>query len=131
MLRALVFLAGLIGFLATSGAVAAASSQESKVVDISRVDQLPIAVYQVSPKYPPEMKAEGIEGKVIVELIIDTKGLPRDCKVVKSTRSEFEASAIAALSQWKFEPGMKGGRAVNTHLEVPIVYALKSKKKKN
>lgn len=33
-------------------------------------------------------------------------------------------SAVKAVSQWKFLPGQKGGQAVGSHMQVPIVYAL-------
>ncbi len=36
----------------------------------------------------------------------------------------LEASAVAAVAQWKFSPGQKGGRAVNTHLQMPIVFTM-------
>ncbi len=36
----------------------------------------------------------------------------------------FEDAAVAAVSQWKFAPGQKGGRVVGTHMQVPIVFLL-------
>ncbi len=36
----------------------------------------------------------------------------------------IEEAAIAAVSQWKFRPGQKGGQAVGTHMQVPIVFTL-------
>ena len=44
----------------------------------------------------------------------------------KAMAEEFGAAAVAAVSQWKFEPGMKGGRKVNTLQQVPIVFSLES-----
>ena len=35
-----------------------------------------------------------------------------------------EAAAVAAVGKWRFEAGQKGGRTVNTVLQVPIVFAL-------
>jgi RNA polymerase sigma factor (sigma-70 family) len=34
------------------------------------------------------------------------------------------AAAVEAVSQWKFEAGQKGGRMVNTRLQVPILFSL-------
>jgi RNA polymerase sigma factor (sigma-70 family) len=39
----------------------------------------------------------------------------------------IEDAAVAAVSQWKFAPGQKGGRPVGTHMQVPIVFALSNK----
>jgi hypothetical protein len=37
---------------------------------------------------------------------------------------QFGVAAVEAVSQGKFDAGLKGGRAVNTHLQVPVVFAL-------
>jgi len=34
------------------------------------------------------------------------------------------AAAVETVSQWKFDAGQKGGRMVNTRLQVPIVFSL-------
>ncbi|MBL9189341.1 MAG: sigma-70 family RNA polymerase sigma factor [Opitutaceae bacterium] len=36
----------------------------------------------------------------------------------------LEAAAVEAVGQWKFKPGQKGGREVNTHMQIPIVFTL-------
>ncbi len=79
-----------------------------------------------APKYPVDMRVAGIGGQVIVDLVVDANGAVQNPTVVKSTRPEFEAAALASVSGWKFDPGSKGGRAVNTHLQVPIVFSVKN-----
>ncbi len=37
---------------------------------------------------------------------------------------ELEKSAIEAVGKWQFRAGLKGGRAVNTRLTVPIVFSV-------
>ena len=36
----------------------------------------------------------------------------------------LSAAAVEAVGQWKFDAGQKGGRMVNTRLQVPIVFSL-------
>jgi RNA polymerase sigma factor (sigma-70 family) len=36
----------------------------------------------------------------------------------------LQAAAVAAVEKWKFNPGRKSGRDVNTHMQVPIVFSL-------
>jgi hypothetical protein len=36
----------------------------------------------------------------------------------------LEEAAVAAVEQWKFKAGQKGGRDVNTRLQIPIVFTL-------
>ena len=85
-----------------------------EVFDINTLDQQPVPRVRVPPQYPFEMKRAGIEGEVVVEFIVDTNGDVRNPFVVRSTQREFEAEAIKAVSKWKFRPGRRGGRDVNT-----------------
>ena len=95
-----------------------------KVFDISKLDQAPIPKFRAQPQYPFEMRRAGVEGTVIVEFIVDSKGDARNAFAVRSTQREFEQSAVQAVNKWKFRPGRKGGRAVNTRMQIPIVFKL-------
>jgi protein TonB len=95
-----------------------------EVFDISKLDQIPVATVQVRPQYPFEMRRAGISGQVVVDFIVDTSGLVHNAYAASSTQRDFESSAVQAVSKWRFRPGRKGGRAVNTHMQVPIVFTL-------
>lgn len=94
------------------------------VFDIKQLDQTPIPKFRAKPQYPFEMRRAGISGEVLVEFIVDTNGDVRNPFAVRSTQREFEQSAVQAVSKWKFRPGRKGGHAVNTRMQVPIVFSL-------
>ena len=98
-----------------------------EVYDISKLDQPPRPKFQARPQYPRELRQAGISGQVVVDFIVDKDGNVRNAYAVNSTQKEFEASAVGAVSQWKFSPGRKDGRDVNTHKQVPIVFSLNSK----
>ena len=95
-----------------------------EVFDISKLDKAPIPRYQAKPVYPFEMRRAGIAGDVLVDFIVDSNGEVKAAYAAKSSQHEFEAAAVSAVSKWKFAPGRKGGRAVNTHMQVPIVFTL-------
>ncbi len=94
-----------------------------KVFDISQLDQIPVARVQQQPIYPYEMRRAGITGEVDVGFIVTTTGDVVDAYVIRSTNRAFEAPALQAVSRWKFRPGRRGGRAVNTRMSVPIVFS--------
>jgi len=94
------------------------------VFDISKLDTTPRPRFQARPDYPLEMKMAKISGEVVVDFVVDTNGAVQDAKAIRSSRSEFEAYAVAAVQKWKFAPGKKGGRDVATHLQVPIVFTV-------
>jgi len=85
-------------------------------VSLGNLDERPRINSQAAPAYPPAMAAAGIDGSVVVSFVIDANGVVRDARAVKSTRSEFEAAAVEAVSKWRFDAGRKGGRAVNTRV---------------
>ena len=87
-------------------------------------DRLPVPSVRVPPKYPAALREAGATGSVVVGFVVDAQGEVRDAFAVHSTRPEFEAAAIEAVAQWKFEPGIKGWRPVNTRLEQEITFSL-------
>jgi len=98
--------------------------QGVEIFDISKLDQQPVARFQARPQYPFEMRRAGISGEVLVDFIVDTNGDVRNAFSAHSSQREFEASAVQAVSKWKFKPGRKNGHAVYTHMQVPIVFTL-------
>lgn len=100
------------------------SFQGMEVFDIANLDQTPVPRFQARPQYPFEMRRAGIAGEVVVDFIVDTRGDVHNAYAIRSSQREFEAAAVQAVSKWKFRPGRKGGRNVNTHMQVPIVFTL-------
>jgi protein TonB len=94
----------------------------SDLFDLSNLDQQPSPRFQAKPVYPFEMRRAGITGQVVVAFIVDSKGNVREAYSLKSSHREFEQAAVQAVSKWRFRPGQKGGRAVNTRMNVPIVF---------
>jgi protein TonB len=92
--------------------------------NIADLDNPPQARFQPGPNYPFEMRRAGISGEVTVAFIVDSNGNVVEAYAVKSTQREFESPAVQAVMKWKFKPGRKGGRAVNTKMQVPIVFNL-------
>ena len=95
-----------------------------EIFDISKLDQVPVPRVRVQPQYPFEMRRAGITGDVLVEFIVDANGDVRNAFAVRSSQREFETAAVQAVSKWKFKPGRKGGRAVNTRMQQPITFSL-------
>jgi len=95
--------------------------------DPSGPDRLPVIRSRPIPSYPFDMRQDGISGEVTVDFIVDPSGNVQSAHAVKSTRSEFEAAAIEAVSKWKFDPGVKSTRAVPVHMQAPIGFSIPAK----
>ena len=95
-----------------------------EVFNPSMLDQLPVPRHQARPVYPAVLRQRGVQGSVLVDFIVDTDGNVRNATAVRSTSPEFGASAVSAVSKWKFTPGRRANHAVFTHLQVPIEFTL-------
>jgi protein TonB len=64
--------------------------------------------------YPRELEAQGVEGGVLAQFVIDTTGRvrPGSFRVLRLTRAEFAAAVAAALPRMRFLPAERDGRKV-------------------
>lgn len=76
-------------------------------------------------KYPAAAQKAGIQGKVIVSMIVDKEGNITDPKIIKGITPLLDAEAIRIISdmpQWK--PGTDKGEKVNVQYTIPLVFKL-------
>ena len=87
-------------------------------------------VYQYL-KYPEEAVRQGIQGKVLVDFVIDESGKVTDVKVIKGVDELLDAEAvrvIAASPAWK--PGYVRGKKVKAEISLYVEFRLEKKKNK-
>ncbi|HUX94301.1 MAG TPA: M56 family metallopeptidase [Bacteroidales bacterium] len=76
-------------------------------------------------KYPEAAKAEKIEGRVIVRLIVNNKGNAEEVTILRGVHPLLDDEAIRVVSMLSgFEPGMHDGKPVNVWYMVPITFVL-------
>ena len=84
-----------------------------------------IATYVV-PLYPPQARAKGIEGRVLLMVIVDESGKVEDNIQVLDSVPMLDQAAIDAVQQWRFTPGSDAeGNPVRVRLEVPVPFTLR------
>jgi protein TonB len=75
--------------------------------------------------YPSLAKKNGVEGRVIVRVLINTKGKTEKMEVVESEPEEvFDEAALKSLIYWQFRPGIKDGQLVPTWVLIPLSFKL-------
>jgi len=99
---------------------------DSNIFEIEDLDAVPRAILQIKPIYPSNLKRMGVEGDVMIECIVDVQGNVRRPRVIKTTNHEFDKPVLRAIRQWKFEPGKKNNKAVNTRVRIPLNMRLHS-----
>ncbi len=72
-----------------------------------------VPMVRVPPQYPERALQRGIEGRVLIEFTISKSGSVKDAKVVAYEPSKiFNKAALKAVSQWKYNPKIVNGKAV-------------------
>lgn len=75
--------------------------------------------------YPPEARAQGIEGVVYVSFVIEKDGSISDVTVVKGLSKECDEEShrvVSSFPAWK--PGEQNGMVVRSRFVIPIKYSL-------
>jgi protein TonB len=88
---------------------------------IADLDQEPRVVHQPSPTFSAETRRKA-PGTVHVLFVVDQSGRVQDPVVQTSSDPVFEKPALAAVKQWKFEPGKRNGQPVRFRMRVPITF---------
>ncbi len=94
------------------------------IFDISDLENKPMPRRQGSPRYPPNARRQGLQGRVTAEFIIDERGDVMRVTITRSSDPVFEKPTIDAIRNWKFTPGEKDGRKVKTRTRVTIPYTI-------
>jgi len=81
------------------------------------------------PGYPALLERSGIEGRVLVEFVVDTLGRPdmKSVKVLESSNELFVQSLESALPRWRFYPAEARGRKVKQIVQLPLRFIAPSR----
>ena len=85
--------------------------------------QPPVLIQEVPPVYPEKARQAGVEGRVIIEFLIDRDGVPRQLQVVEAPPGGwFEEAALEAVAQWRYRPATRLGRPVESPEAEAVLY---------
>ena len=86
----------------------------------------PKVIYKVMPVYPLSALEKGLEGTIILSVYIGGSGrLEKIENKVSSGSGELDASAVNAVSQWRFDPASRGSQVIDCWFEIPVTFKLK------
>ncbi|MES1166982.1 MAG: energy transducer TonB, partial [Pseudomonadota bacterium] len=78
----------------------------------AELDRAPVRISGEGPKYATAAAKDGVQGKVRVRFYIDEKGAVRQPAVSAEAHPYLAEQAVAAVSDWKFEPVTSHGQPV-------------------
>ena len=110
---------------ADSGAVAgeklALASTRAELAGHSDVAYL----HNPKPAYPPIARRLGIEGTVMLRILVSAEGAPEQSRIIASSGTEaLDAAALEAVQRWRFVAARDGRVAIAHWVDVPISFKL-------
>ncbi len=101
--------------------------QVDSVYEVYAVEIMPEITEMVKPSYPDVAMQAGIEGRVVVQVVVDEKGrvMPGTERILASTNEVFNEPAIAAARACTFKPGQMGDRPVKVRVNIPFAFRLR------
>ncbi len=101
------------------------SSRPAEIVyEEESLDTPIVPLVRITPRYPPELKEQMIEGSVVALISVDEEGHVYSVKIEKSEHQAFADSVATALLRWRFLPGRVNGRFVKFKARQPMRFRL-------
>jgi protein TonB len=85
---------------------------------------LPRAIYDPDPDYTEDARRSKHQGSVVLWLVVDAQGLPRSIHLQRALGMGLDEKAIAAVSQWRFQPATLNGKPVAVQINVEVTFRL-------
>jgi protein TonB len=104
----------------------ALENDQGEPIPADRVAHPPEIETYVVPEYPKKARAQRIEGRVLLMVIVDESGKVEDDVKVEDSIPMLDAAAIDAVHRWSFTPARDStGTPVRVQLEVPVRFTLR------
>jgi TonB family protein len=105
-------------------AAAQKSKTDEKAYKIGGGVKAPSVISKVEPRYTQEARDAKLQGSVLLAVEINKQGVPENIRVLKGLELGLSESAVAAVKQWKFKPGMKDGKPVRVKANIEVNFRL-------
>jgi periplasmic protein TonB len=92
-----------------------------ELFSLADLDQKPRAVYQQQPAVNAALRKKA-PATVNILFVVDENGRVENPIVQSSSDPAFDAPALAAIKQWKFEPGKRAGKPVRFRMRQPMTF---------
>jgi periplasmic protein TonB len=85
-----------------------------------------LAALQQKINYPDMARKAGIEGRVIIQFIVNESGEVEDPQVVRGIGGGCDEEALRVVKEAEFEPGQQRGKPVRVQYSLPITFQLQN-----
>ena len=85
----------------------------------------PSLLHEVKPQYTEDARRRGIEGDVVLEIVVRADGSVGDVNLLQRLGAGLDQRAVDAVRQWRFSPSRRFGRPVDVLVEVAVEFKLR------
>jgi protein TonB len=86
----------------------------------------PTLLREVKPTYTVEALRAKIQGSVLLEVVAQRDGTPRDIRVIRSLDPEgLDREAVLAAERWRFSPGRLNGEPVDMLVTIVLAFRIR------
>jgi len=82
----------------------------------------PKGISTLVPAYPEELRQQGIQGEVGLQVAIDENGTVAGVEVARPLHPYLDFAAVQAVRQWTFEPATKDGKPILFTANITVVF---------
>ncbi len=97
--------------------------QKAPVSKYTPYDKPPKIISRIRFKYPPDAQKSGIEGRVLLKVLVGKTGSVLEVEIVESI-PELDEAALKAVQDVKFKPGKYQNKPVNVWVRIPIDFKI-------
>ena len=87
----------------------------------------PVPVFMIAPQYPDVPLRAGLEGNVLLKVLLTKEGKVKKAILVKSDGDLFIQPAMDAAMKWVFTPAIMNGKPVQVWVSIPFRFRLTEK----
>lgn len=84
----------------------------------------PSVISRVEPEYSDAARKAGLQGTVLLNIVVNEQGMAQDVVVVKSLSMDLDEAAKVCVLQWRFKPGMNHGKPAKAAAHVEVNFKL-------
>jgi periplasmic protein TonB len=85
----------------------------------------PSLLREVKPDYTENARQRGIEGDVVMEIVVRRDGTVGDVRVMQGLGYGLDERAVQAVRQWRFSPARRRGQPVDVMVEVAMEFKIR------
>jgi TonB family protein len=94
-----------------------------KPANVTGVLKRGVLIRRVEPEYPEFARQQNVAGTVTLQATVGADGRVRSVRVISGPKLLVQA-AVNAVRQWRYSPTLLDGKAIETEVEISLVFHL-------